>query len=144
MMEQMIRVVFDEVLSVKLPQPFPVIAYADAMRLYGSDKPDLRIDLELTDLTDVMRDVEFKVFKSATEMKDGKVFALRIPGGGELPRSEIDGYTEFVKIYGARVLRTSRSTKWRREGRAAEPDHQNLHDAALAATSSARVPSTAT
>ena len=106
-----------------------------AMRRYGSDKPDLRIDLELTDLTDVMRDVEFKVFKSATEMKDGKVFALRIPGGGELPRS------------GDRRLYGVRQDLWRKgscvhqgqssgagKGGAAEPDHQNLHDAALAAT----------
>ena len=81
MMEQMIRVVFDEVLAVKLAQPFPVISYADAMQRYGSDKPDLRISLQLNDLTDAMRDVEFKVFKGATELKDGKVVALRIPGG---------------------------------------------------------------
>ena len=116
MMEQMIRVVFDEVLAVKLPRPFPVITHADAMRLYGPISPDLRISSQPTELTDVMRDVEFKVFKAATEMKDGKVFALRIPGGGDLPRSEIDGYTDFVKIYGAKGLRTSRSIKRRRDG----------------------------
>ena len=135
MMEQMIRVVFEEVRSVKLPQPFTVIAYADAMRRYGSDKPDLRIDLELTDLTDVMRDVEFKVFKTATEMKDGKVFALRIPGGGELPRSEIDGYTEFVKIYGAKGLAYIKVNQ-AAQGRAGlqSPIIKNLNDAALAAT----------
>ena len=134
MMEQMIRVVFDEVLAVKLPQPFPVMTYADAMHRYGSDKPDLRISLQLTELTDVMRDVEFKVFKAATEMKDGKVVALRIPGGGELPRSEIDGYTDFVKIYGAKGLAYIKVNQ-SAQGRAGlqSPIIKNLHDAALAA-----------
>jgi aspartyl-tRNA synthetase len=133
MMEQMLRVVFDEVLGVKLPQPFPVMTHADAMRLYGSDKPDLRINLRLTDLTDVMRDVEFKVFKSATEMKDGKVVALRIPGGGDFPRSEIDGYTEFVKIYGAKGLAYIKVNQ-AALGRTGlqSPIIKNLHDAVLA------------
>ncbi len=137
-MEQMIRVVFEEVLAVKLPQPFPVMAHADAMRLYGSDKPDLRIGLQLTELTDVMRDVEFKVFKAATEMKDGRVFALRIPGGGELPRSDIDGYTDFVKIYGAKGLAYIKVNQAApgpgqklRQG-LQSPIIKNLHDAALA------------
>ena len=100
---------------------------------YGSDKPDLRISLQLTELTDVMRDVEFKVFKAATEMKDGKVFALRIPGGGELPRSEIDGYTDFVKIYGAKGLAYIKVNQ-AAQGRAGlqSPIIKNLHDAALA------------
>ncbi|HWL74690.1 MAG TPA: aspartate--tRNA ligase, partial [Burkholderiaceae bacterium] len=133
MMEQMDRVVFDEVLGVKLPQPFPVMAYADAMQRYGSDKPDLRIGLQLTELTDVMRDVEFKVFKAATDMKDGKVVALRIPGGGELPRSEIDAYTDFVKIYGAKGLAYIKVNQ-SAQGRAGlqSPIIKNLHDAALA------------
>ena len=132
MMEQMVRVVFDEVLGVKLPQPFPEMAYAEAMQRYGSDKPDLRVSLQLTDLTDVMRDVEFKVFKSATEMKDGKVVALLIPGGGELPRSEIDGYTDFVKIYGAKGLAYIKINQ-AAQGRAGlqSPIIKNLHDAAL-------------
>ena len=104
LMEDMIRTVFDEVLGAKLPNPFPVMTHAEAMTRYGSDKPDLRVTLELTDVTDLMREVEFKVFKGATEMNDGRVVALRVPGGGEMPRSEIDGYTEFVKIYGAKGL----------------------------------------
>jgi aspartyl-tRNA synthetase len=133
LMEEMIRTVFDEVLGVKLPKPFPVMSYADAMRLYGSDKPDLRVDLQLTELTDVMRDVDFKVFRSATELKDGRVAALRVPGGGEMPRSEIDGYTEFVKIYGAKGLayiKVNERAK-RRDG-LQSPIVKNLHDAALA------------
>ena len=134
MMEQMIRVVFEEVLAVKLPQPFPVMSYADAMQKYGSDKPDLRISLQLTDLTDVMRDVEFKVFKGATELKDGKVVALRIPGGGEIARSEIDGYTDFVKIYGAKGLAYIKVNQ-AAAGRSGlqSPIIKNLHDASLAA-----------
>ncbi|MFZ5540140.1 MAG: aspartate--tRNA ligase [Pseudomonadota bacterium] len=133
LMEEMIRTVFDEVLGVKLPNPFPVMTYADAMRLYGSDKPDLRVNLQLTELTDAMRDVEFKVFRSATELKDGRVAALRIPGGGEMPRSEIDGYTEFVKIYGAKGLAYIKVNE-RAKGRDGlqSPIVKNLHDAALA------------
>ncbi len=138
LMEEMIRVVFDEVLDVKLPNPFPVITYADAMRLYGSDKPDLRVNLQLTELTDVMADVEFKVFKSAAELKDGRVVALRIPGGAHatdgMPRSEIDAYTEFVKIYGAKGLayiKVNEASKGR-DG-LQSPIVKNLHDAALAA-----------
>jgi aspartyl-tRNA synthetase len=134
MMEDMIRVVFDEVLGVKLPTPFPVMTHADAMRLYGSDKPDLRVALQLTDLTDAMHDVEFKVFKGAAEMNDGRVVALRIPSGGEMPRSEIDGYTEFVKIYGARGLAYIKVNE-KAKGRDGlqSPIVKNLHDTALAA-----------
>jgi len=118
---------------VKLPKPFPVMSYADAMRLYGSDKPDLRVNLQLTELTDAMRDVEFKVFRGATELKDGRVAALRIPKGGEMPRSEIDGYTEFVKIYGAKGLAYIKVNE-RAKGRDGlqSPIVKNLHDAALA------------
>ncbi len=115
------------------------------MQRYGSDKPDLRISLQLTDLTDVMRDVEFKVFKAATEMKDGKVVALRIPGGGELPRSEIDGYTDFVKIYGAKGLayiKVNQSAQGR--GGLQSPIIKNLHDAALARSSNVPGQKTAT
>jgi aspartyl-tRNA synthetase len=133
-MEEMIRTVFAEVMGVKLPQPFPVITYAEAMALYGSDKPDLRVMMQLADVTDLMHDVDFKVFKAATEMKDGKVVALRIPGGAEMPRSEIDGYTEFVKIYGAKGLayiKVNEKTKGR-DG-LQSPIVKNLHDAALVA-----------
>ncbi|HTN49793.1 MAG TPA: aspartate--tRNA ligase [Burkholderiaceae bacterium] len=134
LMEDMIRTVFGEVLGVKLPQPFPVMTYAEAMSRYGSDKPDLRVNLELTDVTDLMRDVEFKVFRGATEMKDGKVVALRVPAGGEMARSEIDGYTEFVKIYGAKGLAYIKvNEKGKGRDGLQSPIVKNLHDAALAA-----------
>src|SRR5512137_1574897 len=100
-MEEMIRTVFKEALSVDLPQPFPRMTYADAMRDYGSDKPDLRIPLKLTELTDVMKTADFKVFRAAAELPNGRVAALRVPGGGTLTRKEIDDYTTFAKIYGA-------------------------------------------
>jgi aspartyl-tRNA synthetase len=137
-MEDMIRTVFKEVLGVKLPSPFPVMSHAEAMARFGSDKPDLRVSLELTDLTDAMRDVEFKVFRSAAELKDGKVVALRIPGGAHpsdgMPRSEIDGYTEFVKIYGAKGLayiKVNECAKGR-DG-LQSPIVKNLNDTALQA-----------
>ncbi|QDL36677.1 aspartate--tRNA ligase [Rhodoferax sediminis] len=105
--QDMISTVFKNTLNVDLGE-FPVMAYAQAMHRYGSDKPDLRVKLELTELTDVMADVDFKVFSGAANMKGGRVVALRIPGGareaGGLSRGEIDGYAEFVKIYGAKGL----------------------------------------
>lgn len=104
LMEDMIRSVFKAVLDVELPAPFPRLTYDEAMALYGSDKPDLRIPLALTELTDVMGEVEFKVFRDAASLPDGRVAALRLPGGGELTRKEIDDYTEYVKIYGAKGL----------------------------------------
>jgi aspartyl-tRNA synthetase len=104
MMERLICEVFREAAGIELPQPFPRMPYDEAMALYGSDKPDLRVTLELTELTDVMKDVEFKVFREAANLKDGRVAALAIPKGGELTRKEIDDYTEFVKIYGAKGL----------------------------------------
>jgi len=104
LMEEMLRAVFKEALDVDLPNPFPRISHAEAMRRYGSDKPDLRVSLELTDLTDLMKQVEFKVFRSAADLPDGRVAALRIPGGGTLTRKEIDDYTAFVAIYGAKGL----------------------------------------
>jgi aspartyl-tRNA synthetase len=135
MMEEMIRAVFKNVLDVALPNPFPVLPYRDAMARFGSDKPDLRVHLELTELTDVMRDVEFKVFKSATELADGRVAALRVPGGGELPRSEIDGYTEFVRIYGAKGLAYIKVNELGSDVRLGlqSPIVKNLHDKALLA-----------
>jgi aspartyl-tRNA synthetase len=99
-MEGLVRVMFKEALGVDLPDPFPVMRYADAMRDYGSDKPDLRVPLKLTELTDVMRTVDFKVFRAAADLPNGRVAALRLPGGGTLTRKEIDDYTTFVKIYG--------------------------------------------
>lgn len=104
LMEELIRAVFKEAINVDLPNPFPIMLWTDAMNNYGSDKPDLRVKLKLTDLTDLMSNVDFKVFRSATELNDGRVMALRVPHGASMPRSEIDGYTEFVKIYGAKGL----------------------------------------
>jgi len=102
--EGMVRTVFREVLEVNLPQAFPVMTHADAMLLYGSDKPDLRVPLRFTELTDAMKSVEFKVFSGPANSAGGRVAGLLVPGGGELSRGEIDGYTEFVGIYGAKGL----------------------------------------
>jgi aspartyl-tRNA synthetase len=104
LMEELVRQLFREVLEVELPNPFPRMGYDEAMRRYGSDKPDLRVPLELTELTGVVKDVEFKVFREAARSPGGRVAALRVPGGGALTRGEIDGYTEFVKVYGAKGL----------------------------------------
>ena len=132
MFEEMIRSTVKHAIGVDLPA-FPVMAYADAMRLYGSDKPDLRVKLELTELTDVMASVDFKVFSTPAKAKDGRVAALRVPGGGEMSRGEIDAYTEFVKIYGAKGLawiKVNDAGKGR-EG-LQSPVVKNLHDEALA------------
>ncbi|MDB5888852.1 MAG: aspS, partial [Rhodocyclales bacterium] len=99
-MEDLIRYVFKDAIDVELPNPFPRITYQEAMARYGSDKPDLRVTLEFTELTDVMKNVEFKVFNSVANAVGGRVAGLRIPGGAELSRSEIDTYTTFVAIYG--------------------------------------------
>ncbi len=102
--ENMIKTMFKAVKNIDLPKKFPRITYEEAMNRFGSDKPDLRVNLELIDLTDAMKEVEFKVFSSAANQKNGKVAALKVPGGANLTRSEIDTYTEFVKIYGAKGL----------------------------------------
>ena len=102
--EDMIRTVFKEVLNVLLPNPFPRMTYAEAMNRYGSDKPDMRVTLELTEVTDALKDVAFKVFSGPANSPDGRVAALRVPGGAVLTRGEIDEYTKFVGIYGARGL----------------------------------------
>ncbi|TVP89486.1 MAG: aspartate--tRNA ligase [Thioalkalivibrio sp.] len=102
--ERLIRTMFRDVLGVELPDPFPRMAYAEAMARFGSDKPDLRIPLEFTDLTELMREVEFKVFSGPANDPEGRVAALRLPGGGTLSRKEIDDYTQFVGRYGARGL----------------------------------------
>ncbi|MBI5275535.1 MAG: aspartate--tRNA ligase [Burkholderiales bacterium] len=132
MFEGMIRSTFQNVLGIDIGA-FPVMKHTDAMRLYGSDKPDLRVKLEFTELTDVMKDVDFKVFSGPANAEDGRVVGLRIPGGGEMPRSEIDAYTEFVKIYGAKGLayiKVNEKAKGR-EG-LQSPIVKNLHDNAIA------------
>jgi aspartyl-tRNA synthetase len=133
-MEEMIRTVFKEVMAVELPNPFPRMTYAEAMGRYGSDKPDLRVTLELTDVTDAVKDVAFKVF-SGPANSGGRVAALRIPGGAILTRGEIDGYTEFVKIYGAKGLayiKVNDAGKLNEEG-LQSPIVKNLHELALKA-----------
>ncbi len=105
LMEEMVRRLFAEVLGVDLPDPFPRMTYAEAMRRFGSDRPDLRCPLELVDVGDLMRDVEFKVFSGPANDPHGRIAGLRVPQGGErLSRKEIDDYTKFVGIYGARGL----------------------------------------
>ena len=103
-MEGLVRTIFHETLGIEFPNPFPIMTYAEAMRDYGSDKPDLRVPLKLTELTELMQQVEFKVFRAAADLPDGRVAALCVPGGGTLSRKEIDDYTAFVAIYGARGL----------------------------------------
>ncbi len=131
MFEGMIRHVFMKALNVDLGA-YPVMKYADAMFRFGSDKPDLRVKLEFTELTDVMGDVDFKVFSVPATTKGGRVVALRVPRGGSMSRSEIDAYTEFVKIYGAKGLawiKVNEVAKGR-EG-LQSPIVKNIHDAAI-------------
>ena len=132
MFEGMIRSTVEHAIGVELP-PFPVMTYAHAMQRFGSDKPDLRVKLELTELTDAMTDVDFKVFSGPATSKDGRVVGMRIPGGGEMTRGEIDAYGEFVKIYGAKGLawiKVNDAAKGR-EG-LQSPIVKNLHDKAIA------------
>ncbi|OHC67670.1 MAG: aspartate--tRNA ligase [Rhodocyclales bacterium RIFCSPLOWO2_02_FULL_63_24] len=132
LMEEMIRSVFRQALSVDLPNPFPRISHTEAMSRYGSDKPDLRVTLELTEVTDAVADVAFKVF-SGPATSGGRVAALRVPGGASLTRGEIDGYTEFVKIYGAKGLayiKVNDASKLNEEG-LQSPIVKNLHETAL-------------
>jgi aspartyl-tRNA synthetase len=133
----MIKTVFQNTIGVDLGE-FPVMTYQQAMHLYGSDKPDLRVNLKFAEVTDVMIDVDFKVFSGAATMKNGRVVALRIPGGskesGGISRGEIDAYTEFVKIYGAKGLayiRVNDLSKGR-DG-LQSPIVKNIHDTALKA-----------
>ncbi len=102
--EEMIRQLFKEILDVDLPDPFPRMTYDEAMERYGSDRPDLRVPLELVDLGDLMAAVEFKVFSGPAQDPKGRVAALRVPGGNSLSRKQIDDYTKFVAIYGAKGL----------------------------------------
>lgn len=104
LMEGLVRALFKDVLGETLPDPFPRMSYAEAMRRYASDKPDLRIPLELVDVADLVADCEFKVFAGPAKDPEGRVAALRVPGGAALPRSQIDDYTAFVGRYGAKGL----------------------------------------
>jgi aspartyl-tRNA synthetase len=134
LVEEMIRYVFKEAMAVELPAPFPRMSYAEAMRRYGSDKPDLRVTLELTDVTDAVQDVAFKVF-SGPATSGGRVAAMRVPGGNSLTRGEIDEYTKFVGIYGARGLayiKVNDVTQPNEQG-LQSPIVKNLHETALRA-----------
>ena len=132
LVEDLIRFVFKEALAVELPSPFPRMTYAEAMRRYGSDKPDLRVTLELTDVTDAVQDVAFKVF-SGPATSGGRVAAMRVPGGNSLTRGEIDEYTKFVGIYGARGLayiKVNDASQANEQG-LQSPIVKNLHEGAL-------------
>jgi aspartyl-tRNA synthetase len=132
--EDMIRGVFRSAIGVELADPFPVMSFGEAMRRFGSDKPDLRVKLELTEITDLVKDVDFKVFSGPANAPGGRVAALRVPGGAELSRGEIDGFTEFVGIYGARGLAYIKVNDLAR-GRDGlqSPIVKNIHDQALTA-----------
>ena len=131
--ENMVRHIFKTVMNVELANPFPVMPYSEAMARFGSDKPDLRVKLEFTELTDVMKDVDFKVFSGPANQANGRVVGLCIPGGSVISRSDIDDYTQFVGIYGAKGL------AWIKVDEVAKgrdglqsPIVKNLHDAAIA------------
>jgi aspartyl-tRNA synthetase len=133
MVEAMIRETFKKAMNVDLPNPFPRMPFSEAMARYGSDKPDMRVTLEITEVTDAVKDVAFKVFSGPATTPGGRVAALRIPGGGNLSRGEIDGYTEFVKIYGARGLayiKVNDVTQLNETG-LQSPIVKNLNEAAL-------------
>ncbi len=104
LMEEMIRGLFNELLEVRLPKEFPSISYHEALRLYGVDRPDLRIPLKMVDMNEIMKDVEFKVFSGPANKKKERVAALKVPGGASLSRKQIDDYTKYVGIYGAKGL----------------------------------------
>ena len=133
--ENMVRYVFADALDVALPAAFPRMTYAEAMRRYGSDKPDLRVTLEFADITEDVRDVAFKVFSGPANAPDGRVVALRIPGGAALSRGEIDEYTRFVGIYGAKGLAWIKvnDASQLSEAGLQSPIVKNLHEKALAA-----------
>ena len=132
LMEELIRTMFKDVLGVDLPSPFPRMAYDDAILLYGSDKPDLRVPLKLTELTDAMKSVAFKVFSAPANAAGGRVAGLLVPQGGALTRGEIDSYTEFVGVYGAKGLAYIKFNEIAkgRDGMQS-PIVKNLDDAAL-------------
>ena len=135
LIEEMLRTVFREVMNVKLPNPFPRMSYSEAMARFGSDKPDMRVTLEIADVTEAVKAVAFKVFSTPANAADGRVAALRIPGGGTLTRGEIDEYTKFVGIYGARGLayiKVNDVTQLNETG-LQSPIVKNLNEAALKA-----------
>ena len=133
--EGMIRDMFKKAQDIDLPPVFPRMTFAEAMNRYGSDKPDMRVTLEITELTDVMKDVDFKVFAGAANMAGGRVAALRVPNGASISRSEIDAYTEFVKIYGAKGLAYIKinDVSQLNETGLQSPIVKNIHAAALQA-----------
>jgi len=133
--EDMIRKMFKSVQEIDLPEKFPRMPFSEAMTRYGSDKPDMRVTLEITELSDVMKDVDFKVFSGAANMENGRVAGLRVPNGAAISRSEIDAYTEFVKIYGAKGLayiKINDTTQLNEEG-LQSPIVKNIHVKALQA-----------
>jgi len=133
LMEALVRQVFKAAAGIELPDPFPVMRYDDAIRDYGIDKPDLRVPLKLVELTDVMKDVEFKVFAGPANAAGGRVCGLRLPGGGALPRSQVDGWGETAKALGAKGLAWIKVNE-RAKGAAGlqSPIVKNLHEKALA------------
>ena len=133
LIEELIRYVFKDAIDVDLPNPFPRMSYAEAMNRFGSDKPDLRVTLELTEVTDAVKDVSFKVFAGVANSENGRVAAMRIPGGASLTRGEIDEYTKFVGIYGAKGLayiKVNDVTQLNETG-LQSPIVKNLHENAL-------------
>ncbi|MFY9259251.1 MAG: aspartate--tRNA ligase [Gallionella sp.] len=133
MTEEMIRTVFKETMDVTLPNPFPRMTYAEAMSRFGSDKPDLRVTLELTEVTDALKDVDFKVFAGVANSVGGRIAALRVPKGAAFSRGVIDEYTKFVGIYGARGLayiKVNDVTQLNDTG-LQSPIVKNLHETAL-------------
>jgi len=133
--ENMIRDMLKKVQDVDLPAEFPRMPYAEAMARYGSDKPDMRVTLEITELSDVMKDVDFKVFSGPANSDKGRVAAIRVPEGAKISRKEIDAYTDFVKIYGAKGLayiKVNDVTKLNEEG-LQSPIVKNIHETALKA-----------
>jgi len=130
--QRMITEVFQQQLGVQLGE-FPIMTYQEAAFRFGSDKPDLRVKLEFTELTEVMKDVDFKVFSTPATTKGGRVVALRVPGGAQISRGEIDAYTEFVKIYGAKGLAWIKVNEVAKGKEGLQsPIVKNLHDAAIA------------
>ena len=133
LIEKLIRYVFKDAINVDLPNPFPRMPYSEAMSRFGSDKPDLRVTLELTEVTDAVKDVAFKVFAGVANSENGRVAALRVPGGASMTRGEIDEYTKFVGIYGARGLayiKINDVTQLNETG-LQSPIVKNLHENAL-------------
>ncbi|HIE90142.1 MAG TPA: aspartate--tRNA ligase, partial [Methylophilaceae bacterium] len=133
--ENMIRDMLKKVQDVDLPAEFPRMPYAEAMTRYGSDKPDMRVTLEITELSDVMKDVDFKVFSAPANSDNGRVAAIRVPQGASISRKEIDAYTEFVKIYGAKGLayiKVKDASQPNEEG-LQSPIVKNIHETALKA-----------